>query len=204
MDSNKTSEEPLDAIKDKLAQLVRHAAISRLKKHADCAEIEVSEIEAGFIPGRILANHMAFILISGNSVRVTFKTHFNTGAAKSLGMRVFGSDMADDVSEKQAFDFIKEYCNLVAGYVVTLFEGVGIDMGIGLPLCTRGFYEVFSDYEEMVYPSIIYSDFWRMQANGNEVYCSALFEIIDEKPLECLIGYEIPEETNIDGEIEFL
>jgi len=207
MDNNTTTNdaaEKLDVIKHSLASLIRHAAISRLEKIIDCTAIEVSDLGPDFVPGKILANHLALIQITSNLVRVTFKCHFNTDAAKKLAFRVFGSDKTNTVSEKEVLDFIKEYCNLVAGKVVALFEGAAIDMGIGLPICTRGFYEVFSNYEEMAATSIIHADFWRMRANGSEIFGSALIEIIDENSLECMIGYRIAEESNTEGEIEFL
>lgn len=207
MNNNTIGADAMDniaTIKDKLAQLVRHASISRLQKHADCQETEVSKLEDGFLPGRILANNMAFILIAGNALRITFKVHFSTRTARKLAFRVYGGESEEDISDRQAFDYFKEYCNLVAGQVVTLFENLNIDLGIGLPLRTRGFYEVFSDYEEKEYPIITYSDFWRLRAGGNEIFCNALLEIIDRKPLECLIGFEIPEEMDNEGEMEFL
>lgn len=207
MENNITTEDApdkLDVIKHSLASLIRHAAVSRLEKVIDCTAIEVSELGPDFVPGKILANNLALIQITSSLVRVTFKCHFNTEAAKKLAFRVCDSDKTTTVSEKAVLDFIKEYCNLVAGNVVTLFEGAAIDMGIGLPICTRGFYEVFSNYEEMAATSIIHADFWRMRANGSEIFGSALIEIIDEIPLECMIGYQIAEESNTEGEIEFL
>lgn len=207
MDKNITTEDApdkLDAIKRSLASLIRHAALSRLEKVIDCTAIEVSDLGTDFVPGKILANHLALIQITSSLVRVTFKCHFNTDATKKLAARVFGGDRKNAVSEKEVTDFIKEYCNLVAGKVVALFEGASIDMGIGLPICTRGFYEVFSNYEEMAATSIIHADFCRMRANGGEIICSALIEIIDENLLECMIGYQIAEESNTEGEIEFL
>ncbi len=191
-------------IKKILSGLIRHATDTRLRKLVDCQEIEVCELEADFVPGRILANNMAFILISGDLIRVTFKTHFNTDAAKKIVFRGDGGTVARNVSEREVFDFVKEYCNLVAGNMVSLFGVVNIDMGIGLPLCTRGFNEVFTNYDDMASSSIIHSDFWRMRVNGSEFVCSALFEIIDDRSLECLIDYEIVDDANIEGAIEFL
>ena len=207
MDDTITGNNPsnrLEDIKKCLSDLIRHAASTRLRKLVDCPEIEVCELEADFVPGRILANHLAFILISGDLIRVTFKTHFSKDAAKRIAFRGNGGTAARNVSEREVFDFVKEYCNLVAGNVVSLLGGVNIDMGIGLPLCTRGFYEVFTDYESMASSSIIHTDFWRMRVKGSEFVCSALFEIIDHGPLKCLIDHKIVDDANTEGAIEFL
>ncbi|HLA35604.1 MAG TPA: hypothetical protein VJ001_12135 [Rhodocyclaceae bacterium] len=207
MDINRTSESAFDdsrAIKAKVSELVRYASISRLKIHAACQEVGVSELDASFTPGMVLADRMVFILLSGDPIRITFKIHFDTKTAKKLAFGVFGGKSASDISIKLAFDYAKEYCNLVAGSVATLFEKIRVDLGISLPLCTRGFYEVFLDYTEREHPIIAYSDFWRLQANGNEVYCSALIEILDKNSLGDLVGFEIPEETSGDAEMDFL
>ena len=193
------------ALKEKLKELVRHAAISRLKIHAGCAEVETREQGPAFKPGRILASHMVFILVSGDAVRLTFKVHFNTGTARNLAFRIFGGDSPDDIAEKQAIDYFKEYGNLVAGSVVTLLGENDVELGISLPLSTRGFYEVFSDYSEKQHPIITFSDFWELKANGNDIHCSALLEILNPKQLAKLVAYEIVEQADgDDGEMEFL
>lgn len=193
------------AIKDKLKKVVRHASISRLKIHADSPEIEIKELDSGFQPGRILSSNMVFILVSGDAVRLTFKVHFNTRTAKKLAFRIFGGSTPADISERQAIDYFKEYGNLVAGNVVTLLAKIDVELGISLPLCTRGFYEVFSDYTEKQSPVIAYSDFWELKVDGHDIFCSAQFEIMDKKALEKLADHEIAEEEEEDdGEIDFL
>jgi len=185
--------------------LIRYASISRLKVHTDCEEIEIRDLGPEFRPGRILANNMVFILVSGDALRVTFKAHFNMDTGKSLAFRVFGGKSAADISRKQAIDYFKEFGNLAAGSIVTLFEKIDIDLGISLPLCTRGFYEVFSDYTEKDNPVITYSDFWALTANDSTVHCSALIEILDRKSLARLVDFEIAEdESGADDEMDFL
>lgn len=207
MDHNITAGKVMDTsrvIRDNVAKLIRNAAISRLGKTIDGAVVEVNELDADFIPGRILANHLAFIQISGNFVTVTFKCHFSIEAVKKMAFDYFDAEKKDMASDRDVFDFIKEYCNLVAGKVVALFLECNIEMGIGLPLCTRGFYEVFSKYDEVESLPNMHCDFWRMRVNGSEMICSANFEILNETPLQCLEGYEIAAEANTEGEIEFL
>ncbi|WP_153109554.1 hypothetical protein [Propionivibrio limicola] len=192
-------------LKDALRKLVRHASVTRLKIHADTHEVEISELDCAFKPGRILASNMVFILVSGDAFRLTFKAHFNAWTAKSLAFRVFGGQSPEAISEKQAIDYFKEYANLVAGNVVALLGENGIEQGISLPLCTRGFYEVFADYPEKAHPIVSYSDFWQLGANRHAIFCSALFEIMDRKALHGLVDYEISEDIDDDDEeIDFL
>jgi CheY-specific phosphatase CheX len=195
----------LQALKDKLRELVRYSSVTRLQFHTGSSEVETREMDASFKPGRILANNMVFILVSGDAMRLTFKVHFNTRTAKKLSFSIFGGNSAEDISEKQAIDYFKEYGNLVAGSVIALMDKCQIELGISLPLCTRGFYEVFSDYTEKQYPITTYSDFWDLNVCGHSVCCSAQYEILDRKQLAKLIDLEITEdEIDDDGEMEFL
>lgn len=195
----------IQALKDKIKELVRYASASRLKIHSGASGVETRELGVGFRAGRILASNMVFILVSGDALRLTFKVHFNTATAKNLAFRIFGGNSPADISEKQAIDYFKEYGNLVAGSVVTLLGESGIELGISLPLSTRGFYEVFSDYSERQPPAISFSDFWELKENGNGMYCSAVVEILDNKQLDSLVDYEIVEEAvDDDGEMDFL
>ena len=193
------------ALKDKLKELVRHASASRLKIHTTSSEVETKELGSAFRPGRILASNMVFILVSGDALRLTFKVHFASGTAKTLAFRIFGGNSPADISEKQAIDYFKEYGNLVAGSVVTLLGENGIELGISLPLSTRGFYEVFSDYSEKQHPIVTCCDFWELRANGKGIHCSAVLEILNQKQLGKLATYEIVEEAgDDDAEMDFL
>ena len=195
----------IQALKDKLKALLRHASISRLKNHADDAEVEARELGAAFRPGRILASNMVFILVSGDALRLTFKVHFETGTAKQLAFAIFGGDSPAAISQRQAIDYFKEYGNLVAGSMVTLLAESGVELGISLPLSTRGFYEVFSDYSEKLDPIVAFSDFWELRTNGRSIHCGAQFEILNPRQLADLAAYEIVEEADsADAEMDFL
>jgi CheY-specific phosphatase CheX len=194
-----------DAVRLKLRALVRHASLSRLSIHTDCPLIETREMDAGFRPGRMLATHMVLILVSGDALRLTFKVHFNLRTAKNLAWRIYGGTSSENISAQQAIDYFKEYGNLVAGSVISLLGESHVALGISLPLCTRGFYEVFADYADKPPPRLSFADFWELQAAGGGVYCSAQFEIIDPAGLQPLIDYVIDETpADDDGEMDFL
>ncbi len=203
--SSDTAYAKLPAIKNKLRELIRYASVSRLKVHTACTDIQFHEMQPDFRPGRILANNMVFILVSGDALRITFKVHFNLDAGRHLAYRVFGGDAPEHITVRQAIDYFKEYGNLVAGSIATLFERIDIGLGMSLPLCTRGFYEVFSDYTETESPTVMYSDFWVLQVNDQSLNCSALIEILDKMKLQPLLDLELAEtESSDDEEMEFL
>ena len=198
-----------EALKIKLRELVRYASMSRLKIHTACPAVETREMDAGFRPGKMLATHMVLILVSGDALRLTFKVHFNIRTAKNLALRIYGGKTSAAISERQAIDYFKEYGNLVAGSVISLLSESTIELGISLPLCTRGFYEVFADYAEKQQPVVSYADFWELLAVGGGVYCSAQFDLLDRTGLEPLVDYVIAEEVikgaaEEDEELDFL
>lgn len=191
-------------LKSKLRDLVRQSSLSRFKLHTAQDEVFLKEVEPGFRPGQVLASRMAFILVSGDGLRISFKTHFNPGTARNLAYRMFGEASPAALSERQAVDYIKEYCNLVAGNIVTVCEGLRIELGISLPMSTRGFYEIFSDYGVKPHPAIVFSDFWRLGALADEIHCSALLEITDSDLLAPLADYDPTVLQADDGEMDFL
>lgn len=193
---------PVDVrlLREKLGEVVRYASQSRLATHADSAEVEVKSMDAAFRPGKILASNMVFILISGEAIRLTFKVHFNIRTARLLAWKIFGGDSSMNISEKQAQDYFKEYGNLVAGSMITLFGKVGIELGISLPLCTRGFYEVFSDYSEKQNPVVTYSDFWILAVNNQEIHCSVQCEMLDKSKLANFVDFAIDEAPDDDDD----
>lgn len=194
----------LPAIKVKLTELVRFASMSRLKAHADCAEIITGEMPGNFRAGKVLANNMVFILTSGEPVRVTFKAHYNMDTARALALRIFGGVSAQAVSDRRAVDYMKEYCNLVAGKIVTMFEDLQIDLGISLPQHSRGFYEVFADYQEKDKPTVSFSDFWTLSTGEYTIACSAVMEILDHKQLASLVNCTFADTSDDEEEMDFL
>ena len=193
-------------IHEKIRELIRHTSRTRLAIHADSPEVSVDEPSAGFLPGRILATNMVFILISGDTLRLTFKVHFNTRTAKTLAFQIFGGKSPNEIPERQAIDYFKEYANLVAGSVISLFGKSGVDLGISLPLCTRGFNEIFADYsvEERLIPT--YCDFWSLRVNGQTIHCGSFFEILNWQKLSHAadLAFDETAPEDDDGDLDFL
>ena len=193
-------------IKQKAKDLVRHAALTRVADQSRLTGFELQEISQQHQPGQVLGNLMTIILVTGDSLRITLKLHFTMQDAKQLSYTAFGAESADDVDEGKAIDFVKELSNLTVGLLVKEFESMQIPMGISLPLCTRGFYEVFADYAPAESPLIRFSDLWRLELNGCAINGTAMYEISNVDTLSPLANYEIVAENvdEDDGEFDFL
>ncbi len=193
----------IDVLKARINALVRHAAQMRIGDHSRLEGFELRETPDSLSAGKVLGNWMSIILVTGEAFRVTLKFHFSLADARGLSRKVYGANTSDDVSNAQAVDFIKELSNLTAGYVVQVCEGMNIPMGISLPLCTRGFYEVFSDYSETSHPLVRYTDTWSLCYLDARVHGTAMVEISDANALEPLLTFQPEADVEADDDSDF-
>ncbi len=196
------STEQLELIKNKIIDLIQHAALERIRLHSRIDDFELADQRTIIPPGTILGNWMALILVSGDALRITFKLHFSHAAIRKIAYPIYGKSSAEELSKQQIFDFVKELCNLSAGYLVQIFEDNHLHIGISLPLCTRGFYELYADYSPSSYPIIKYSHIWSMDYDAIQILGSAIIEILDISALEHILEYEFLEAD--DDEMDFL
>jgi len=200
-----TNNAKIDLLKDKIKFLVRHAAEDRVRKHTGQSEFSVIDAD-DCLPGQVLGNWMSLILITGSALKITLKLHFSHNDIKPLIYPIYRKASAAEISDQQSMDFIKELCNLTAGFIEQVFEHNDISLGISLPLGTRGFYELFSDYTESDYPMIKYHDLWRLSFDELSIFGTVMFEISDPNALENITSYdqENQDEDEDEGEFDFL
>lgn len=192
--------DPAVSTNERVKELIRQASLSRIQAYSGDFQFESTPLHSGLNLGGVLANRMAIILISGDILRIIFKVHFNLRDAKQLAHRVYGTLTADSIFEHQATDYMKEYCNLTGGYLVKLFEECDPNLGLSLPLYTRGFHEIFSDYTEKKSSLIRFGDCWNLKKKDTQFSCSFLIETFNEDILNRVSS------ENIDtcGQVEFL
>ena len=184
-------ESPHNRVSKSLCDLVRHASQERVRIYSRRDDFTLHEMPDGYQVGNVLGNWMSLILMGGESVRITLKLHFAYRDVKAIAHPIYGADSSEQISDAQATDFVKELCNLIAGFLVQIFEQNDLSLGISLPLCTRGLYEVFADYTPTSEPLIRFSDLWVMESNdGIRLPGSVLFEVMDAKRLEKLLDFD--------------
>lgn len=206
MQDKLNNDEKVILIQEKIVDFIRHAAIERVRLHSRIDDFVLVDKNEDCQPGQILGNWMSLILVSGDSLRITLKLHFCYKDLKNIAYPIYGKQSAEELSDQQSLDFVKELCNLTAGYLVQIFEDNDLHIGISLPLCTRGFYEIFSDYKSSTYPIIKYNDIWSLEYEDINIMGSVIIEILDTVPLENILTYEIAEddEEDDDEEMDFL
>jgi CheY-specific phosphatase CheX len=142
-----------------------------------------------------MAHRMAVIMVSGRNLRMTFKAQFSTASARFLAHQAYRID-EKDISTFQAEDFVREFCNVVAGYVKAIMANNSIVTGVSLPTLARGFDNFF--FKTPTAGRVI-EDQWKLSCQSAEIFCSNLIEIFGE--------FQISDQAlKVDdsGDVEFL
>lgn len=197
-----SSEEKIDLIKQKIISIIRYSTEDRIHLHTNNMDFKLSELNRDYKLGQVLGDWMSLILVSYESMRITFKLHYNLSDIKAIAYRVYGKKTPDELSDKQAMDFMKELCNLAAGQVVKIFGECNIPLGMSLPLCARGFYDIFSDYTHSTRPFIKYGDLCSLESAACNIKITSAIEILDHEALSNILNYEIPVKTTEKSEEE--
>lgn len=187
-----------NSMKDKIKELVRTASLSCIEDQSQQQGFVLEEVGDNTQAGQVLGNMMSIILITGDALRITLKLHFSMQNARQLSYSVYRRGSAAEVEDGKAIDFVKELSNLIAGQLVRSFESVKIPMGISLPLCTRGFYEVFADYSPTETPLIRFSDVWRLSLGDACISGSVMYEISNIDMLSPVADIQNEEEPEDD------
>lgn len=158
---------------DKILKLIRNVSSVRLKQHSRVSQFDVKEIVE---INPVLAHWMVIILIAGPSAKITFKSHFKTNSAKGLASAAFQRS-PEEVTQEQAVDFMREFCNLTAGGIKASLSSYQFKLAISLPVVTRGFDEIF--FTDLLQKDTL-SDQWILNSPTGEVICSVTVDMLEE------------------------
>lgn len=179
---------------------IRNAVKSRFVVHSriDDSKLHLESYKANDV---VLGHWMSLILVSGKAAKITFKIHFAEKSAKFFAAHAIMAEQAK-ITTGQAHDFIKEFCNLSAGFLKRQFEEKGENFGISLPLVTRGFDEIFFPRKD---DKTRFSDIWTIGDGQASLTCSYFLEVFSPEQFSA-IPFEIlqPGAAADDGEVEFL
>ena len=88
-----------------------------------------------------LLDHLSLIIISSEGFEVVFKLHFTAESAANFWRARF--EAKANPGTKQIIDWLKEFCNLVAGKFKQTFESVGIETNHSIPFYLPGYVDYF-------------------------------------------------------------
>lgn len=169
------------------------ASVDQFRIYTNTPAIDLRNIQ---IPDLPFYQLLAHILVSGEDLEVNFKTHFMLDDVKGYTSAKLKSEA---VNNNQLTDFIKEYCNLVAGKAKLFLEEQHLVVGQSLPYAIQGFNEMF-------YPKTTgYSkdDAWELNGPLGSIRCSCTITLFKTPAATVLKNVRYIERFGKDsGEIE--
>jgi hypothetical protein len=184
----------------KVFSYLKQTSQAVLQAYSNVNNINITEHSSAL---RVMGHWMSIILVSGTAFRMTFKTHYKTYRVQGfLGPGLAPDRAAQFVHHSQADDFMREFCNLVAGQVKKLGLHNGMEMGISLPITMRGFDEVFAEASST--GDDHHFTAWKLRSEEAEVICSATLDFTD---VQSLAGTEFQADLAAlpgDSEVDFL
>ena len=187
----------------KLKEEVRGVSLRRMKNHAcdDTIVLEnASELESS---KSAVGQWLSLIFVSSSAVKMSFKTYYFTADANYFTSKALGLDSVDQISKDQVDDFIKEFCNLVAGAIKESFELGGTKSLISLPLVTRGQDYVFFEIRKTDENPQVITDIWDLTLNDHTITCRIVFEVWDKEAMNKVDLLAFGAEDEDDGDIDF-
>ena len=187
------------AIKDVVRKLSAH----RFQQHSQQA-VAINDLPMN--AGPVFAHWMSIILLAGQGIRFTIKVHYQTREVMSLAKSILSAgNHAEELSK--AADFMREYCNLLAGSLKTTLLEKEVDLGISLPIVVRGFDDVFSEKKRA--STDYFQDAWALTAdsgdNPGKVVCVLSVGVYANQLLDRLAKVSFSEPTQEESsDMEFL
>jgi CheY-specific phosphatase CheX len=128
----------------------------------------------------VLAHWVAFVLITGDRIRITFRAHFNTETATQF-LKQTVSGTSSQYEDTHAYELLKEYCNLCAGEIKRVLGTNEVTSSVSLPLMIRGFDQIF---EPSSRERVVVDDRWIVRGGGLSYFCSSRIEAEDSRDIK--------------------
>jgi hypothetical protein len=193
------TEDNLQASKDSLRELLRDVSVVQAQQYFDDSPVTLVSTPVDHSLGQVLTRYIATVLLTCDELRVVLKVHFNPEQIRAY--RQAKGFSGDDLSDKQLIDFMKELSNQMGGRVCRIFDAHQIAMGMSIPLCTRGIYEIYADYQAKSGAVAKFGDFWRLNGPFEFLYCSCYVELISKEDFSAI---KYTDEQAQEGELDFL
>ena len=183
----------------RLRTLLRDLSVIQARQYFDGSDVLLVASPQDHRVGQVLTRYIATVLLTSGDIRMVFKVHFDPDPIRSYRQaRGVSEDKLDD---EQLIDFMKELGNQMAGRVCRVFDAHHISMGMSVPLCTRGIYEIYADYQTKSGTVTQFGDFWRLEGAFQAIYCSCCVELTARHGLPAI---EITDDPSEEGELDFL
>jgi hypothetical protein len=184
---------------DNLRQLLRDVSVIQVQQYLNGQDVYLDEPPGERKLGQVLTRYIAMVLLTCDELRIVFKLHFDPEQVQSyLKTKKGDQDVLTDV---QIIDFMKELSNQMGGRVCRVFDAHQKLMGMSIPMCTRGIYEIYADYRTKVGAVAKFGDFWRLSGPLQSLYCSCYVELLSKEDFSDVKALD---EVAEEGELDFL
>jgi len=182
-----------------LLEVLKKVSVTQANQYFECENVVLVPSPQNHVLGQVLKRFIVMILLTGSDIRMTFKVHFNPEQVRACLLAKGGK--AQDLTDKHLVDFMKEFGNCIGGRASRVFQANGIGLGMSIPLCTRGIYEIYADYQEKTGVVVKFGDFWGLDGPFGVLYFSCYVELMAADQLQRL---EYVDEQSDEGELDFL
>jgi hypothetical protein len=182
-----------------MRELLRSVSLVQAQQYFDGEAVTMDAQPKDLRLGQVLTRYIAMVLLTSAELRIVFKVHFNPEQIRAYQQSKGVSD--EDLTDKQLVDFMKELSNQMGGRVCRVFDAHQIAMGMSIPLCTRGIYEIYADYKAKTGAITKFGDFWRLDGPFSSIYCSCFVELISKDDFSAI---KYTDEQSQEGELDFL
>lgn len=184
---------------DNLRELLREVSLTQTRQYLDDAEARMADMPAHRQLGQVLTRYIAMVLVTSDDLRIVIKVHFNPEPMRAH--RLARGKKDDALNDKQIIDYMKELSNQIGGRVCRVFDAHQIAMGMSIPLCTRGIYEIYADYSTRTGSITKFGDFWKLEGAFGHLYCSCYIELMSNTHYDHV---KAADEHVEEGELDFL
>ena len=149
-------------------------------------ELEMKAEPAREIDRVLFGQKIANIVIAGDEMRLICKLHYTDILGENI-MRRSGS--SGYISAQKVDDFFLECCNMVGGRIKQIFSDKNSNVGISIPIRTKGFDELFFTLGQ----GNEFCSEWHwdlIAADSTTVHCSVFIEILDSTFILTLDDYQ--------------
>lgn len=160
----------------KLQTVIRNVSRFQLGSQSKNQNVRIQQLASD---ESVHSHFMCIILVSGPALKITFKSHFKSAAARTLSSPIY-SLPEDKITEVQALDFFRELNNLTAGSIKHVLNIQNIDVGLSLPIITRGFDEIFFPRQKS---SQHFHDCWQLVSPHTNFICTSTIELFEDVDL---------------------
>ena len=150
-----------------ITTLIQRAALARSQDFLQSHNAALAPLDNNLTVSSVLANQMVLIQIYGKNMILSLKFQYNLKDIRFL-VATYLDKPENQISQIQIIDLMKEFANLTSGYIKATLSLSQLDVLCSLPVSTRGYHQIFSEYKDL--NSLIINEGFRLNLEKTQIY----------------------------------